>query len=123
MVRILNSFDIKLIVRLIMQHVYDTVKQWTIPLIIEIANWACQVYIFCLSFTQWVRFRPLHVLLLNAGVYSPPQKSTEDGLETTYGVNHVAQFYLTQLLLPKLKESAPSRVVIVSSDLHASNKV
>uniref|UniRef100_A0A914VG23 Uncharacterized protein n=1 Tax=Plectus sambesii TaxID=2011161 RepID=A0A914VG23_9BILA len=62
---------------------------------------------------------PLHMLILNAGVNSAPQKSTEDGLETTYGVNHVAQFYLTQLLLLKLQESAPSRVVIVSSDLHA----
>uniref|UniRef100_A0A914VE82 NAD(P)-binding protein n=1 Tax=Plectus sambesii TaxID=2011161 RepID=A0A914VE82_9BILA len=66
---------------------------------------------------------PLHLLILNAGVAKPLVDSTEDDLEATYAVNHVAHFYLTQLLLPKLKQSAPSRVVIVSSELHSSTKI
>lgn len=40
---------------------------------------------------------------------------TKDGLEAHIGVNHLAHFHLTQLLLPKLKASAPARVVSVSS--------
>ncbi len=44
---------------------------------------------------------------------------TEDGFETTFGVNHLGHFLLTLLLIEDLKKSGPdSRVVIVSSDLH-----
>lgn len=66
---------------------------------------------------------PLHVLILNAGVYNPPNKTTADGYETTFGVNHLGHFYLTQLLSEKLRQSAPSRVVIVSSALHRKTGV
>uniref|UniRef100_A0A914X098 Uncharacterized protein n=1 Tax=Plectus sambesii TaxID=2011161 RepID=A0A914X098_9BILA len=66
---------------------------------------------------------PLHILILNAGVYKPAKTVTEDGLEMTFGVNHVAHFYLTEQLLPKLKASAPSRVVIVASHGHIYTKI
>lgn len=60
----------------------------------------------------------LDVLVNNAGVYGCPFSTTEDGLEMQIGVNHFGHFLLTDLLLDKLKSSAPSRVVIVSSGLH-----
>ncbi|GMT27780.1 hypothetical protein PFISCL1PPCAC_19077, partial [Pristionchus fissidentatus] len=60
----------------------------------------------------------LDVLILNAGVYQSPVKATSDGLETTFGVNHVAHFHITNLLLPLLLSSAPSRIVVVSSEGH-----
>jgi NAD(P)-dependent dehydrogenase (short-subunit alcohol dehydrogenase family) len=53
------------------------------------------------------------------GVLIPPNQLTEDGLEITYAVNHYGHLYLTHLLLPKLRESAPSRVVHMSSGLEA----
>ena len=80
---------------------------------------------FALQFQQLQL--PLHMLILNAGVMKSPGAeyvgqsmtygfdTTVDGLEYHIGVNHVAHAYLTQLLLEKLKESAPSRVVVVSS--------
>ena len=43
---------------------------------------------------------------------------TEDGLETTFAVNHLAPFLLTGLLLDRLKASAPARVITVSSAAH-----
>uniref|UniRef100_A0A914XJ02 Uncharacterized protein n=2 Tax=Plectus sambesii TaxID=2011161 RepID=A0A914XJ02_9BILA len=61
---------------------------------------------------------PLHVLILNAGVYNPNSRVTDAGFETTFQVNHLAQFYLTKLLTDCLTSSAPSRVVVVSSDAY-----
>ena len=61
---------------------------------------------------------PLNVLILNAGVMNWNYAQTVDGLEQVIGVNHIAQAYLTQLLMPTLISNAPSRIVVVSSDLH-----
>ena len=65
----------------------------------------------------------IDVLINNAGVLQCPFAKTEDGFETQMGVNHLGHFYLTNLLLPKLKQSAPSRVVVVSSGLHKLGKI
>jgi len=58
------------------------------------------------------------MLILNAGVFSPPYQLTEDGLELSYQVNVLSHHYLTRLLQDELKASAPSRVVVVSSESH-----
>lgn len=62
--------------------------------------------------------RPLHVLLNNAGVINLRREESGDGIETTFAVNHLGYFLLTTLLLERLKESRPARVVNVSSDAH-----
>lgn len=67
--------------------------------------------------------RRLDVLLNNAGVYLPDRQLSVDGLEMTFAVNHLAYFLLTNLLLEVLKESAPSRIVSVSSEAHKYGKV
>jgi NAD(P)-dependent dehydrogenase (short-subunit alcohol dehydrogenase family) len=60
----------------------------------------------------------LDVLINNAGVFMPERTLTADGLETTFQVNHLAYFLLTRLLLDRLRQCAPARVVIVSSNTH-----
>jgi retinol dehydrogenase 12 len=60
---------------------------------------------------------PLHVLINNAGL-AGQRGITTSGFELTFGVCHVGHFLLTQLLLDRLKESAPSRIVNVSSKAH-----
>jgi NAD(P)-dependent dehydrogenase (short-subunit alcohol dehydrogenase family) len=62
--------------------------------------------------------RPLHVLINNAGVINLQRTVTVDGIETTFAVNHLAPFLLTNLLLERLIASAPARIVNVSSDAH-----
>ena len=62
--------------------------------------------------------RPLHILILNAGVFAVPHCMTEDGLERTFQVNHLSNFLLVQLLEKHLLTSAPSRVIVVSSESH-----
>ena len=62
---------------------------------------------------------PLHVLLNNAGLINNNRKETVDGFEEVFSINHLAYFYLTHLLLDKLKEDSPSRIINVSSGAHA----
>lgn len=62
--------------------------------------------------------RPLHVLLNNAGLMMDRRVETADGIETCFAVNHLAPFLLTNLLLERLRASAPGRVVTVTSVAH-----
>eukprot|EP00953_Heterococcus_sp_UTEX-ZZ885_P000358 723-Heterococcus_DN1.PRE.3 len=61
---------------------------------------------------------PLHVLINNAGVMVPPFTKTVEGFELQFGTNVLGHVLLTNLLLPKLKASTPSRVVNVASEGH-----
>lgn len=56
-------------------------------------------------------FPKIHALINNAGVSVPVanNEKTKDGFEIHFGVNHLSHFLLTNLLLDRLKESAPSR--------------
>nr|XP_034973377.1 WW domain-containing oxidoreductase isoform X2 [Zootoca vivipara] len=60
----------------------------------------------------------LHVLICNAATFLAPWQLTEDGLESTFQVNHLGHFYLIQLLEDVLRRSVPARVVMVSSESH-----
>uniref|UniRef100_A0A3Q3MTG6 Si:dkey-23o4.6 n=1 Tax=Labrus bergylta TaxID=56723 RepID=A0A3Q3MTG6_9LABR len=62
-------------------------------------------------------------LHLSAGVMMCPKWLTEDGFETQLAVNHLGHFLLTNMLLPMLISSAPSRVVTVSSIAHKGGRI
>jgi retinol dehydrogenase 14 len=65
----------------------------------------------------------IDVLINNVGGYWDTRHVTVDGLERTFALNHLAPFLLTNLLLDKLKQSAPARVVTVSSNAHAAGRI
>ncbi|XP_012636583.2 retinol dehydrogenase 12 [Microcebus murinus] len=67
--------------------------------------------------------KQLHILINNAGVMMYPYSKTVDGFETHIGVNHLGHFLLTHLLVERLKESAPSRIVNLSSVAHHIGKI
>ena len=60
----------------------------------------------------------LDVLILNAGLTAAQRTVTEDGFETLFQVNHLGHFLLSHLLRERLVESAPARIVVVSSSSH-----
>jgi len=60
----------------------------------------------------------IDVLLNNAGVTMLSRSETPDGYETTFAVNHLAPFLLTNLLMPKLLARPGSRIVNVASHAH-----
>ncbi len=65
----------------------------------------------------------LDVLVCNAGVWPRERRLTADGFELTFGVNHLGHFALARELEPLLRASAPARIVIVSSGLHARGRM
>ena len=64
------------------------------------------------------RHERLDILINNAGLATRKREETVDGLERQLAVNHLASFLLTNLLLDKLRASAPARIVNVSSMAH-----
>lgn len=67
------------------------------------------------------RDEPLHVLVNNAGL-AGQRGLTRDGFELAFGTNHLGHFLFTLLLLPRLRASAPARIVNVSSKSHYQPK-
>jgi retinol dehydrogenase-14 len=65
----------------------------------------------------------IDVLVNNVGGYWNSRHVTEDGLERTFALNHLAPFLLTHLLLDRLTQGGPARVVTVASHVHASGRV
>ncbi|GAC1368752.1 MAG: SDR family oxidoreductase [Ktedonobacteraceae bacterium] len=69
------------------------------------------------------KYRHLHVLINNAGAIYSTRSVTTEGFETTFVVNYLAPFLLTELLAETLKASAPARIVNVSSQLHTISRI
>ena len=69
------------------------------------------------------RYPVLHVLVHNAGLILGSRVLTEDGLETTFAVNHLAPFLLTELLREPLEAAGSARVVTVASEAHRGAEI
>lgn len=69
------------------------------------------------------RYPTVEVLINNAGAVFRRREITEDGVELTWALNHLAPFLLTTLLLERLRESAPARIVTTTSGVHRRARV
>ena len=62
-------------------------------------------------------------LVNNAGMWATQLEHNEDGLEMSFAVNHLAPFLLSHLLLERLRENDPGRIVNVNASLYATGNV
>ncbi|MEE4177434.1 MAG: SDR family oxidoreductase [Bacteroides sp.] len=69
------------------------------------------------------KYDRLDVLVNNAGVWEMKRRESKEGIEKTFAINHLAPFLMTNLLLEKLKASAPSRIITISSMAHKGGKI
>ena len=83
-----------------------------------LADLSVQQSIRTLAADFLARGEPLHVLVNNAGVFNLKRSLTADGIETVFAINHLSYFMLTLLLLDRIKQSAPARIVNVASNAH-----
>jgi retinol dehydrogenase-14 len=64
------------------------------------------------------RYARLDLLINNAGAMYRVRQLSADGIELTWALNHLAPFLLTNLLLDRLKASAPARIITTASGAH-----
>jgi NAD(P)-dependent dehydrogenase (short-subunit alcohol dehydrogenase family) len=107
------------------QAVVDEIRQATgnSNLDLLVADLSVQRQVRDLAAAVLARYPHIHVLINNAGAINRARSLSPDGIELTFAVNHLAYFLLTNLLLDRLKASAPARIVNVASDAHKKAKI
>jgi len=84
---------------------------------VEIVDFSLQSSIRAFAARFLTRHPALHILVNNAGGWSNTRKLTSEGVEQTWATNMLGYFLLTELLLERVKASAPARIVSVASML------
>ena len=88
-----------------------------------VADLSAQAEVRRLAAAVLASYPRLDVLINNVGGIWANRHVTPDGLEHTFALNHLAPFLLTNLLLQRLRASAPARVVTVSSGAQAMGRI
>lgn len=99
------------------EHARDAIRSATghANLGVEVADLSLLSDVQHLAERLLARERAIHVLVNNAAVLENERRTTAEGIETSLATNLLAPFVLTRLLVPRLRESAPARIVNVVS--------
>jgi NAD(P)-dependent dehydrogenase (short-subunit alcohol dehydrogenase family) len=84
-----------------------------------VADLSSQAQVRTLAAEIAERYPRVDALVNNAGAMFTKRQLSVDGIEMTWAVNHLAPFLLTNLLLDRLRQSAPARIIVTSSAAHA----
>lgn len=85
---------------------------------VAVGDLSSQAEVRALADDIQARFADLDVLVSNAAAVFDEWSMTEDGVERTFAVNHVAPYLLSRLLLPTLERGDQGHIVIVASEAH-----
>jgi retinol dehydrogenase 14 len=102
-------------------HIGDECRGAAVDLFV--ADLSSQTDVRALAGAALDAYERLDVLVNNVGGFWAHRHRTVDGLERTFAVNHLAPFLLTNLLLDRLRSSAPARIVTVASNAHAEGRL
>lgn len=103
------------------EEIIKTTGNESVELLVADLASIAQVHQLAADFQE--HYLQLHVLINNAGLTKHDKILTEDGFETTFAVNHLAPFLLTNLLLDVMKSSAPARIINVNSMMHQWGRI
>jgi NAD(P)-dependent dehydrogenase (short-subunit alcohol dehydrogenase family) len=90
---------------------------------VAIADLSSQAEVRRLAAELLDRYERIDVLVNNAGAVFRTRRLTVDGIEETWALNHLAPFLLTNLLLDRLKQHPPARIITTASDAHRRSHV
>jgi retinol dehydrogenase 13 len=96
----------------------ELTAHWPVPVDIVIADFADLDAVRAAAALLLKQYRRIDVLINSVGLHSTGRFTTTDGFELVFCVNHLAVFLFTHLLLDRLRESAPSRIIQVNSEGH-----
>lgn len=100
--------------------IQDTQNQNTALMICDISS-SESIRRFAANFKD--SYSRLDVLINNAGAVFMNHQTTQEGFEKTIATNYLGPFLLTHELIPVLKQSAPSRIINISSGMHKTGKI
>jgi NAD(P)-dependent dehydrogenase (short-subunit alcohol dehydrogenase family) len=90
---------------------------------VAIADLSSQAEVRHLAAELLDRYERIDVLVNNAGAVFRTRRLTVDGIEETWALNHLAPFLLTTLLLDRLKQHPPARIITTASDAHRGSQI
>lgn len=99
----------------------ETINNYGVPVDIIIADFRLLDDVRKAAGMILAAYPRIDVLINSAGMHSTKRTYTREGFETVFCVNHLASFLFTQMLLDRMKESAPSRIIQVNSEGHRFN--
>jgi NAD(P)-dependent dehydrogenase (short-subunit alcohol dehydrogenase family) len=93
-------------------------KEFKVPADIVIADFANLHQVQKAAEVILNNYKKIDVLINNAGIHSTVPAYSPDGFELVFCVNHLVSFLFTCLLIDRMKESAPARIIQVNSEGH-----
>jgi NAD(P)-dependent dehydrogenase (short-subunit alcohol dehydrogenase family) len=102
--------------KMVVNEIQEKTKNQNLDLLI--ADLSSQSAIRQVAAEFLAKYEHLHILINNAGIATRKRMLSPHGIEMTFAVNHLAYFLLTNLLLDRIKASAPARIINVSSEAH-----
>ena len=96
----------------------EIVTQSNVPVDVVLADFSDLGMVRQAADTLLKDYPRIDVLINSVGMHSTRRVIAENGFEMVFCVNHLAPFLLTHLLLDRLKQSAPARIIYVNSEGH-----
>ncbi len=96
----------------------DITSEWKVTVDIIIADFCLLTEVRSAADLILARYPRIDVLINCAGMHSTKRTYTQEGYESVFCVNHLLAFLLTHLLLERIKESAPARIIQINSEGH-----